>query len=291
MDDEADGRARPDCDGRLDVEIAGRHLIARARHVLLGRFPKRLYEIAFASDGQFRSDTQDSGERYALEQRPCMEINLVRQAGIAGRVGRRDVVDHQRTAIGKHNPLPDDEGATLAERHNAVIAADQTCPLRDQQDAPGSAPEYYRAAMRPIDELKTFSAGKAWSDHGADARQDGVTYYYDHMQKLSNRMFNAVEAEPAVKKIAKLGPLIRQAIDKDVPLNVAGECQLGYYMDKLTGAMVRGRQFAEAATALAEYFNLPDVYRTRSAASEEKVLRSRLVRCQRNAVGPRGAKM
>lgn len=147
------------------------------------------------------------------------------------------------------------------------------------------APEYYRAAMRPIGELKRFSAGKAWSDPDADARQDGVSYYYDHMQKLSNRMFKAVEAEPAVKKIAKLGPLIRQAIDQDVPLNAAGEWQLGYYMDKLTGAMVRSRQFAEAATALAEYFALPDAYRARSAASEEKVLRARLVRCQRDAVG------
>lgn len=145
------------------------------------------------------------------------------------------------------------------------------------------SPDYYRAAMRPLDELKSFSAGKAWSDPEREAQQDGVSYYYDHMQKLSNRMFNAVDTEPAEKKVAKLAPLIRQAIDQAVPLNAAGEWQLGYYMDKLTGAMVRARQFAEAAAALEEYFALPDAYRRRSAASEDKALRARLVRCQRDA--------
>ena len=137
--------------------------------------------------------------------------------------------------------------------------------------------------MRPLDELKSFSAGKAWSDPEREAQQDGVSYYYDHMQKLSNRMFNAVDTEPAEKKVAKLAPLIRQAIDQAVPLNAAGEWQLGYYMAKLTGAMVRARQFAEAAAALEEYFALPDAYRRRSAASEDKALRARLVRCQRDA--------
>lgn len=148
------------------------------------------------------------------------------------------------------------------------------------------SPDYYRAALRPLDELKAFNAGKAWSDPEREAQQDGVSYYYDHMQKLSDRMFKAVDIEPAAKKIAKLAPFIRQAIDQDVPLNAAGEWQLGYYMDKLTGAMVRARQFAEAAAALEEYFALPDAYRRRSAPSEDKTLRARLVRCQRDAARP-----
>lgn len=142
---------------------------------------------------------------------------------------------------------------------------------------------YYQAAMRPLDELEKFSAGEAWSDPELEAQREGVSYYYDHMQKHSNRMFKAVDIEPAEKKVAKLAPLIRQAIDQAVPLNAAGEWQLGYYMDKLSGAMVRARQFSEAAAFLEEYFALPEAYRRRSAASENKTLQARLARCQRDA--------
>lgn len=145
------------------------------------------------------------------------------------------------------------------------------------------SPDYYRAAMRPLNELEKFGVGKAWSDPEREAQQEGVSYYYDHMQKLSDRMFKAVDIEPAEKKVAKLALLVRQAIDQAVPLDAAGEWQLGYYMDKLTGAMVRARQFAEAAVALEEYFALPEAYRRRSAASEDKTLRARLARCQRDA--------
>jgi hypothetical protein len=144
-------------------------------------------------------------------------------------------------------------------------------------------PDYFRAAMRPLDELEMFSNGKTWFDPEETARRDGINYYYDHMQNLERRMSRALDIEPAAQKIAKLAPLIRQAIDRAVPLNAAGEWQLGYYMDKLTGTMVRARQFPEAASSLEEYFALPDAYRRRSVASEDKRLRARLVRCQRAA--------
>ncbi len=142
--------------------------------------------------------------------------------------------------------------------------------------------DYYRSALRSIDELSAFCAGKSWSDPEREAAQDGIRYYYDHMQKLSDKMFNAADIEPAKKKVARLAPLIRQAIDQAVPLNAAGEWQLGYYMDRLTGAMVRDRQFSEAVAALQEYFALPDAYRRRSTPSEEKRLRARMARCDRD---------
>lgn len=145
------------------------------------------------------------------------------------------------------------------------------------------AAHYYRAALRPLEDLREFLRGNPWSDPDSESQQDGVSYYYDHMQKLSDRMTNAVEVEPAAKKVAKLAPLIRQAIDQAVPLNAAGQWQLGYYMDKLTGAMVRARQFSEAAATLEEFFALPDAYRSRSGSSEDKTLRARLVRCRRNS--------
>lgn len=145
---------------------------------------------------------------------------------------------------------------------------------------------YYRAAMLPLGELKKFAAGKAWTDPEQEARQRGVEYYYEHMGKLSDRMFKAADIEPAEKKITKLAPLIREAIDQSVPLEAAGEWQLGYYIDRLTGAMVRARKFAEAAAALEEYFALPDAYRTRSTASGDKTLAARLTRCQRDRARP-----
>lgn len=145
------------------------------------------------------------------------------------------------------------------------------------------SPDYYRAALRSLEEFRAFDAGASWFDPEHDAEQDGLRYYHEHMQKLANRMFNAVDVEPAKKKVAKLGPLIRQAVDQNVPLNAAAEWQLGYYMDRLTGAMVRARQFVEAAAVLEEYFALPDAYRRRSTPSEDKRLRARLIRFRRDA--------
>ena len=142
--------------------------------------------------------------------------------------------------------------------------------------------DYYRAALRSLEELRAFDAGKTWFDPKCDADQEGRRYLSEHMQKLDNRMFSAVDVEPAKKKVAKLGPLVRQAIDKSMPLNAAAEWQLGYYMDRLTGAMVRARQFVEAAAILEEYFALPGAYRRRSTPSEDKRLKARLIRCRRD---------
>jgi len=58
MDDEPDGRAGPDRDGRLDLKIARGDLITCTRHVLLGGFPDRLDEIALPAEGHVRADAQ-----------------------------------------------------------------------------------------------------------------------------------------------------------------------------------------------------------------------------------------
>jgi hypothetical protein len=58
------------------------------------------------------------------------------------------------------------------------------------------------------------------------------------------------------------------------------ELQLGYWVDRLTGALVRLKQWDEALAWLVRYFNLPSRYRDRSSASEEERLRKRLERCR-----------
>lgn len=145
------------------------------------------------------------------------------------------------------------------------------------------SPDYYRAALRSLEDLRAFDVGKAWFDPENDLVQEGRRYLSEHIDKFDNRLFHAVDAKTAKKKIAKLGPLIRQVIDFNMPLNAAAEWQLGYYIDNLTGAMVRARCFAEAAACLEEYFALPDAYRRRSTPSEDKRLQARLIRCRRDA--------
>jgi hypothetical protein len=57
------------------------------------------------------------------------------------------------------------------------------------------------------------------------------------------------------------------------------ELQLGFWVDSLTGALVRMNRYREAHAWLARYFTLPPRYRARSGPSEEDRLQKRLARC------------
>src|SRR3546814_13791288 len=63
VDDQPNGRAGADRDRGLDVEIARRELIAGAGHVLLGRFPDRLNEVALTGNRQLRPPPEQRGKR------------------------------------------------------------------------------------------------------------------------------------------------------------------------------------------------------------------------------------
>ena len=78
VEDQPDDCARPDRDCWLDIEIARRELITGTRHILLGRLPDRLDEVALTRNRQLRTHTEQRGQRDALEQRPCVEIDWVR---------------------------------------------------------------------------------------------------------------------------------------------------------------------------------------------------------------------
>src|SRR3546814_10438169 len=89
--------------------------------------------VAVAVQRELRSHAEQRRERDAFDQLPGVSVDLVLQAGIARRFGRRRVVDRERAAVGHDQPLPDDLRTRLAERGFAVVAADQPRALRSEE--------------------------------------------------------------------------------------------------------------------------------------------------------------
>ena len=82
------------------------------------------------------------------------------------RVGRRHVVELDRGAVRKNDPLPDQQRAPLPESDDAVIAADQPRPLRDQDGSPG------RAVADILGDLGKDRSGKIGIEPGDQARRN-----------------------------------------------------------------------------------------------------------------------
>ena len=91
--------------------------------------------LSDGAEGELAADAEHGRQRHALQQLPGVEIDLVGEAGVAAGVGGRQVVDHDRAAVGQDDALPDDERALLAEGDDVVVLADETGALRDQQVA------------------------------------------------------------------------------------------------------------------------------------------------------------
>lgn len=148
MHDQPDRSPRPHGDGRLHLQGARGELIAGSRHAVLRRFPHGLNEVAFATELQFGADPEQRRQHDALQQRPCMEVDLIGQPGIAGRISGRHIVDAERTAVRKHDALPNDQCPALPERDHAVVGTDQPRALRNEQNAPGRAVEHALSDLR-----------------------------------------------------------------------------------------------------------------------------------------------
>jgi hypothetical protein len=140
--------------------------------------------------------------------------------------------------------------------------------------------EYYRNAKLPLAKLRKHRAGAPLVDIEQKKSDAGVTYFWKHMRMLSEKLQQASWIVEPERRISELGPLIRQAVDRRVPAEAAGEWQLGSYVGALTGAMIRLRRFSEAERSLNEFFTLPAHYRVGLASGEEKILLARLARCQ-----------
>jgi hypothetical protein len=74
--EQPDGRAGPDGDRWLDVEVARGELIACARHVLMGRPPDRLNKVALTGDRQLEPTPSNVASATPLRQRSSVEIDL-----------------------------------------------------------------------------------------------------------------------------------------------------------------------------------------------------------------------
>lgn len=127
MNDKSDRCSGPNRDRRLHLQIFGYQLIAGAGRVLLRRLPDRLDEIAFSLECQVRTDSKHCGQNDAFEQRPSMEIDLVGEARVAGRIRGRHVIEGKRTPIRQEEALPDHQRAALAE--GMVSRGGQKCYL------------------------------------------------------------------------------------------------------------------------------------------------------------------
>lgn len=125
-------RARPDRDRGLDVEIAHSDLVTGPADIILGRALKGLNQIAVAGERQLGTDTEQRRQGHPLDQLPGMEVDLVLKAGIAGRIGRRVIVDSDRAAVGQDDPLLDNQRSLLAECHNGVVASDEPGTLGNE---------------------------------------------------------------------------------------------------------------------------------------------------------------
>src|SRR3546814_15855934 len=66
-----------------------------------------------------------------------MEVDLIGQPRVAGRVRRGHVLDLKRRAVRQNEALPHDACTPLTESHDAVVAAHKARTLRNEQDIAG----------------------------------------------------------------------------------------------------------------------------------------------------------
>ena len=137
MDDHAQRPAGSNRDRRLQVQVLLDDPLAGLVGGLLGGFADGLDEVVFvAAEGHLPAHAEKRRQCDALEEAPGVVVDLVLQAGIPCRIGCRQVVDENRTAVRHDDPLPDQEGPSLAEGDDAVIGADQPRSLRDEELRP-----------------------------------------------------------------------------------------------------------------------------------------------------------
>jgi hypothetical protein len=93
--------ARAHSDGGLNTELPAHEHVAGAVNALLPRPAEGAQEIIlFAAESQFTADIEQGGKHDALDQRPGVIVDLVREPGIAFCVGSREILDLRRFAVG-----------------------------------------------------------------------------------------------------------------------------------------------------------------------------------------------
>jgi hypothetical protein len=98
---------------------------------------------------------------------------MARKTGLSGRIGPRLPVEMDRSSVGKNEPIPHQENPALPRRHFAVIFADETRALRDEQQRAG------RAVIDILRDLRrdlTRKVGMNRRDQGSGDDASGLQY-------------------------------------------------------------------------------------------------------------------
>ena len=148
-------------------------------------------------------------------------------------------------------------------------------------------PDYFNLVLLGIDDLLTLKRTGRLPE-SEDERRDREAWSRDIGRLRKPEIEAAQHAAFAAMDIAKTDSgtaAQRFASYCEFLLNLGNsmvhvqELQLGYWIDRLTGALVRMNRYQEARDWLDRYFALPPRYRARSGPSEEDRLQKRLARC------------
>lgn len=153
--------------------------------------------------------------------------------------------------------------------------------------SPKLRPDYFAIVIRPLEHLRlavrTGSLPAEDKQKTDQFRLDLASLNSQEMKDFESQAFRAIDQ-------AKLEPERSATIltDHCRRLQLLGteiyrteELQLGYWIDRLTIILLRLQRWQEAKDWLATYFALAPQYRLRSSHSEEKGLRKRMARCDR----------
>ena len=139
-DQDADREARPNGDGRLNVQRPADDLLANLAEALRRALTDRLGKIVFAVAGAgLGADAEQGREDRGFEQHAPVIIDLILQAGIAlgSAPGWRSSTIE--LAVRHDQAIPDQQRARLSEGDLGVVLPDQARALRDQQEFAGRA--------------------------------------------------------------------------------------------------------------------------------------------------------
>ena len=148
-------------------------------------------------------------------------------------------------------------------------------------------PEYFKLMRLHIDDLRTMQRTGRLPE-SEEERGDREARNRDLAALRTPEVKAAHEAASAAIDVANANPeaAVQQfrrycnlllALGRSM-INVQ-ELQLGFWVDRLTAALLRLNCWREALEWLERYFALPPRYRGRSSSSEENSLRKRLARC------------
>src|SRR6266478_7405749 len=143
VDDHSHRKPRPDRQRRLNVEIPLNDFLSGLVQAIAGSTTERCDDITIAGGtrggSKLAADAEQRRQQGSLEQGAPMIVDLVLETGKTGGIGAGLTLQHDRAAVRHDQAGPDQQHARLTEGDLAIVNADQSCPLRYEEEAPGRA--------------------------------------------------------------------------------------------------------------------------------------------------------